>query len=221
MRKRVLIGGAVSLLAALAFAAPSQAAFKANCIYTGTAKVQDKVLPIGQRLFGGGGTYTLAGLSLSCLTLPGGKVPAGQVYNIVAVSNGKYSNVVCGTFTMASATGQTTVGTITGGAPSQYTKIRNLFAALRYKIQLTADNGTFHLNNDIDSANPDKNLPKPNENLEDPSKPISSDASLYLAGSAHVTEAALPGKPPSFPNAGLGECRKAFQVSGMIKVYKQ
>lgn len=206
--KRILTAALLGVLAALAMAVPASAAtVKAVCTVSGGAKVTDKAHPGGVQLMGGGGTYTFGSLTFTCAGTAKG---APYTETAVVASQGKFSNVVCGTGTAYSAPGQTTA-TGTG-------KIAAMAPRFEYKVQFAGTVGTFHLNNDNTVPKDVPKMPLAQFESADKATP-GATGTLYTAGVIQIGPPLPTEKTPVVPPPA-GSCTKAFHVTGVIVIDK-
>lgn len=200
--KRMIGSALLGLLGALALAVPANATVKVNCLVDGTAKAQDKTLPGGVQLVGGGGSYTFNSVQFTCAGTAKG-VPHTESFQVT--STGKFSNIACGTGTAISGVGQTSG---TGGG-----KVASVLPRLAYKVQFVLGRGPIHVNNDNVAP---KNVPKVDLNLDSADKPAPSGPTMYEAGQINL--AFDSGKVPVISPAPA--CTKAFHVTGFVIIHK-
>jgi hypothetical protein len=230
--KRLLgLSGVVGLLAAVAFAVPSQAAtIKASCTVSGDAKTQDKQFAkMGVRLIGGSGSYTFTQTTFSCVGTEKG-APAVVTFNIQSI--GKYVNTVCGTGKALSNWGKSTLtgGFLkVGGDPTKGQAFySNLIQTLKYSVEFQGAVGQFFWHNDGPGPKPESTvkpatIPKLNMDPANDGK-FTNDPKIYVY--AGEVDLSLPqGKTPVVPdtkqdpmNLNKFNCTKAFHAAGAIVI---
>jgi hypothetical protein len=201
--KRLLgLGLLTSALAALAFAAPAQATnVLAYCVYTGTAKIQDKTDPtIGVRLVGGKGTFVLNTTTMACVGVAKG-APEAQLINVTA--SGWYNNVVCGT---GKAVG--TITSVTGPA-----KYQALLTGKKFAIEFVGSYGVFYWHTWASAGEPNTKT----ELLTPPGSKSTSPKNWQQAGDVFL-QPPSPLNKSGVPNVVAGECTKALTVTGDVVI---
>ena len=209
-KRFLVLSGVVGLLAAMAFAAPSQAV-KAVCAVTGTAKTEDKENPdIGVRLVGGKGTFEFrnGALVLQCDEI--GKAVGVQTVRVTA--SGWYDNVVCGS--------GKSVGTVTAVDNQKYAAL----VGDRFAFEAAALFVTFYW--EATEVHPDKRYPdlKVDPVLnDDPSPGKDADDDWAFAGDLELLEKnTLAGTNKAAsrpPDPFTGHCVDGFDVVGWILVH--
>lgn len=231
--ERMVFGGLLGLLAALAMAMPAQAAVvKGTCTVNGNAKMTDKTdTTLGVRLSGGHGLFSFKA-DLVCKGLEKG-TPATVTFKVT--SKGYYDSVWCGFGVAVSQWGQNNNNIVAGsfqkigGNPSKnQAYYQAILTDLKYLVEIAGvfpSVGMFYWHN----APADNPGSKPLSSVKQPTipKPFSdtkggwdqSDKEYVYAGKLKLTfPLPLIGKPFMGINQATGNCTTSVDVRGAVSV---